>query len=117
MDTKHSINRTAILACAITAAALICASLLAGGFGAARAQDSALPEGWHDGVGGSVNAAGCSAFGWAVDPDDRDRDLQIQILSDGNLVATTTADLPREDLQECPGGTCGFGVNLWGLVT
>jgi hypothetical protein len=56
-------------------------------------------------------------FGWTVDPDDRDRDLQVRILSDGSPVATTTADLPREDVQECPEGTCGFSVNLWGLIS
>jgi len=76
-----------------------------------------FPEGFHDGMEGTVNAAGCSAFGWAVDPDDLDRDLKIQILSDGSQVATTTANLLREDVGSCTGGTCGFYVNLWGVIS
>ena len=78
--------------------------------------EPALPQGAHDGAEGVVHAAGCSAFGWAVDPDNPDRDLQVEILADGNPVTTVTADLLREDLTECPGGTCGFGINLWGLI-
>ena len=78
---------------------------------------SALPEGVHDGAEGTVNAASCSASGWGVDPDDRDRDLQVKILADGRPVATVTADLLREDVTECTGGTCGFGINLWGLIS
>jgi len=83
----------------------------------ASAQESALPEGWHDGTEGTVNAAGCSAFGWAADPDEPDRDLQIQIFADGHWVAETTANLLREDVEACPGGTCGFSVDLWGLIS
>jgi hypothetical protein len=85
--------------------------------GTASAKANLQPEGQHDGIDGTVNAAGCSAFGWAVDPDNRNRDLQVRILSDGSLVATTTADLLREDVEACTGGTCGFGVNLWGLIS
>ena len=85
--------------------------------GNVSAQEPALPEGYHDGMDGTVNAAGCTAFGWAVDPEDRNRDLQVRILADENPVATTTADLLREDVGACTGGTCGFGVNLWGLVS
>ena len=81
------------------------------------AQEPAFHEGNHDGAEGIVNAAGCSTFGWAVDPDNRDRDLQVQIFADGNWIATTTADLTREDVEACPDGTCGFGVDLWGLIS
>ncbi len=86
--------------------------------GGALAQEGGPPYGWHDGNAGEVTATWqCGAFGWAVDPDNRDRDLQIQILADGNPVAAGTADLPREGLGDCPGGTCGFAINLWGQIT
>ena len=101
------------------ASAVLCAIALALGVsGGATAQEPTTPYGWHDGDAGVVTTAWqCSAFGWAVDPENRDRDLQIQILADGNPVATTVADLPREGLPDCTGGTCGFAVNLWGLIT
>ena len=86
----------------------------------ASAQESALPEGWHDGTEGTVNAAGCSAFGWAVDPDDRNRDVLVQILSDSNQVTSINASDYGEDMDTlgiCPGGTCRFTVDLWGLIT
>ena len=88
-----------------------------GNAGATYAQGSTLPEGFHDGMEGTVDANSCTAVGWAVDPDDRNRDLQVQILSDGSPVITMTANLLREDVGACPGGTCGFGVNLWGLIS
>jgi hypothetical protein len=76
------------------------------------------PEGNHDGNEGIVLKLGCSAFGWAVDPEDRVRDLQVRILSDGSQVATVTADEFREDAEElCVGGTCGFSTSLWGLIS
>jgi len=77
-------------------------------------------EGWHDGNEGEVEVNSCTAFGWSADPDDRDRDVQIRILADGNEVATTTASDYGEDMDElgiCPGGTCRFTVNLWGLIS
>lgn len=85
--------------------------------GGVRAQEPAPPEGWHDGAVGTTNAAGCTAFGWAVDPDDRARDLAVQILVDGAPVASTTANLFRPEVTDCQDGTCGFNVNLWGLMT
>ena len=75
------------------------------------------PTGYHDGMEGVVDAAGCTAFGWVADTDDPGRDLQVQIFADGNLVATTVADLLRPDVGECLDGTCGFNVNLWGLIS
>lgn len=116
MDTIHSTNKTRAIRL-LAAVALIGAALLPGSVGVTYAQDSALPVGWHDGVDGTVNAASCGAFGWAVDPDYPDRDLQVQILSDGSPVTTITANLLREDVGACPGGTCGFGANLWGLIS
>ncbi len=101
------------------ASAVACALAIALGMsGGATAQEPSMPYGWHDGNAGVVTTAWqCSAYGWAVDPEDPDRDLQIQIFADGNPVATTVADQLREDVTDCPGGSCGFGVNLWGLIT
>lgn len=75
------------------------------------------PEGFHDGNKGGMDANQCSAFGWAVDPDNRVRDLKVQVLSDGVPVATSTANLPRTDVKACTGGSCGFSINLWGVIT
>ncbi len=87
--------------------------------GYASTNVSVIPEGYHDGGEGDVEANNCSAFGWTVDPDNRDRDLDVRILSDDDPepVATTVADLLREDVSACPGGTCGFNVDLWGLIS
>jgi len=79
-----------------------------------------LPEGFHDFSEGTQNALFCTAEGWAADPDDRNIDLNVRILSDGVEVAQTVADTFREGLDEagaCPGGTCSFNVNLWGLIS
>ncbi|MBM3121472.1 MAG: hypothetical protein FJZ97_04720, partial [Chloroflexi bacterium] len=86
--------------------------------GAARHQSSLVPIGFHDGDSDVVGETWrCSAFGWAVDPDDVNRDLQVQVLADGVVVATTKANLPRAGLEECPEGSCSFGVPLWGLIS
>jgi hypothetical protein len=84
-----------------------------------RAEPVAEPIGNHDGSEGVAGYFGCDARGWTVDPDDYERDLPVQILSDGIPVITTTANLLREDIppEICPGGTCGFNVNLWGLIS
>ena len=81
---------------------------------------SSAPEGFHDFAEGTQNALSCVAEGWAADPNDRDIDLNVRILSDGVEVAQTVADTFREGLDEagaCPGGTCSFNVNLWGLIS
>ena len=78
-----------------------------------------LPEGFHDAAQGIQNQFSCVAEGWATDPNDRSIDLNVRILSDGVEVAQTVADTFRQDLDEagvCPGGTCSFSVNLWGLI-
>lgn len=85
--------------------------------GSVAALEPALPEGWHDGMDGYVNASGCNVFGWTVDSDDRDRDLRVQVLADGNFVIETIANLVREDVDACIDGTCGFGVSLWGVIS
>jgi hypothetical protein len=79
-----------------------------------------LPEGFHDFSEGIQNQFSCVAIGWAADPNDRDIDLNVRILSDGVEVAQTVADIFREGLDAagaCPGGTCSFSVNLWGLIS
>ena len=78
-----------------------------------------LPDGFHDAADGIQNQYSCVAEGWATDPNDRSIDLNVRILSDGEQVAQIVADAFRPDLDEagiCPGGTCGFSVNLWGLI-
>ena len=85
--------------------------------GSVSAEATAPPDGHHDGTSGTVDSKECAAFGWVADPDDPDRDLQIQIFADGNLLTTTTANVLREDVTACTGGTCGFNVNLWGLIS
>jgi hypothetical protein len=78
------------------------------------------PVGNHDGPEGVVGSDACSALGWTVDPDDYERDLTVQILSDGSPVITTTANLLREDIppEICPGGTCVFQSTppVWGAT-
>jgi len=79
-----------------------------------------LPIGFHDGSEGEQDRPGCLAFGWAADPNDRDIDLRTRIMVDGVEVAQIVASDFRQDLKdvgECPEGTCGFTVDLWGLIT
>ena len=88
--------------------------------GTVSAQADGLPEGWHDGMEGHVDANGCTAFGWAVDPDFRDRDVLIQILSDDEWIASAYAEDYGSDMDElgiCPDGKCRFTVNLWDLIS
>jgi len=78
-----------------------------------------LPTGTHDALGGQAGPNSCVAAGWAVDPDDRYADLNIQVLSDGAPVAIAVAGDFRIDLLEAgvsPDGYSAFNVNLWGLV-
>jgi hypothetical protein len=78
-----------------------------------------LPEGFHDFSEGIQNQLSCIAEGWTTDPNDRNIDLNVRILSDGVEVAQAVADAYRQDLDEagvCPGGTCSFSVNLSGLI-
>jgi len=76
-------------------------------------------DGWHDGAEGIGHANSCNVSGFALDTNDRERDLQISVLSDGNEVVSTTADLAWDDLKGVCGddGSCGFYVNLWGHIS
>jgi len=77
------------------------------------------PAGVHDGSEGIVGISECNAFGWAFDPDDYSRDVTVLILSDGITTTTAIADGYRGDINPvfCPEGTCGFSVDLWGLIS
>jgi predicted outer membrane repeat protein len=76
------------------------------------------PTGLHEGASGEVRSTGCSASGWAMDPNVPDREVQVRVLSDTIQVATGSATIYREDLVDtCPNGTCGFFFDLWGLVS
>ncbi len=77
-------------------------------------------SGTHDQYAGSVPASQCRADGWAAYSSDLSLDLNIRILSDGVSVATGTAGTFRQDLQTagvCTGGTCGFYINLSGIIS
>jgi Tol biopolymer transport system component/regulation of enolase protein 1 (concanavalin A-like superfamily) len=74
-------------------------------------------DGWHDYDQGDVPNWACNAGGWVVDTNDRDRDLEIRILADGNEIASATAGSPTDLIGVCgEDGTCGYEVSLWGLV-
>jgi Tol biopolymer transport system component len=75
-------------------------------------------DGQHDYVQNDVPAWACNAGGWVVDSADRDDPLDVRVLSDGEAVALTTANL-QADLQGVCGedGACGYEVDLWGLIT
>ena len=116
-------NQLRFLARLITALLFLAIAFFGAGFRIESGQaiplyPSDLPVGNHDGNDGITNRGGCYASGWAVDPDDLARDLQVRILSDGTPVATVTASDYREDLEGvCTGGTCGFFTTLWGLIS
>jgi predicted outer membrane repeat protein len=77
-----------------------------------------LPAGLHEGSNGTVGRTGCNVSGWTMDPNLPDREVQVRVLSDATQVATGSATLYRADLEDtCPGGTCGFSFELWGLVS
>ena len=83
-------------------------------------EENILPEGFHDGSEGTQSPFCCVAEGWAADPNDRDIDLNVRILSDGVEVAQTVADTFRPDLEEagvCPGGTCSFKLSFGSLIS
>jgi hypothetical protein len=76
-------------------------------------------DGAHTYEQGDVPADACVAGGWAVDTDDRERDLQIRVLADGATVASGIAGIPDTDLVGICGadGSCAFEINLFGRIT
>jgi hypothetical protein len=78
------------------------------------------PVGFHDGSSGQVDQANCVVFGWAIDPDNRDEDINVRVLADGEVVAQKVASAYRSDLNVpdgCTGGTCGFLFDMWKLIS
>lgn len=72
---------------------------------------SAPPVGWMDGVAVSGNAL--SAKGWAIDPDVA-APIQVQLVVDGTVAATGTADAARVGLSAvypAAGDNHGFSIN------
>ncbi|HSK67044.1 MAG TPA: hypothetical protein VK888_08945, partial [Anaerolineales bacterium] len=65
--------------------------------------ESAPPEGGHDGSEGVGHPNTCNAFGWAQDPDDTAREVEVRILDNGNEIAGGMTE------------DHGFYFNLWGL--
>jgi hypothetical protein len=76
-------------------------------------------DGAHTYEQGDVSAHACVAGGWAVDSDDRERDLQIRVLADGSIVASGMAGIPDAELLGICGGdgSCAFEVDLFGRIT
>lgn len=78
----------------------------------------AFIDGTHDYDQSDVPHWACNAGGWAVDTDDRDRDLDIHVLADGEIVTSIIAGNPTDLTGICgEDGTCGYEVSLWGLIT
>lgn len=79
----------------------------------ASAEENVLPVGHHDDHEGMVDGIRCRAFGWAVDPDEPNARLLVRVSVDGDVVATLTADLLRDDLPpELSDGNSGWGIDL-----
>jgi dipeptidyl aminopeptidase/acylaminoacyl peptidase len=104
----------------ITLMVLVCFNLGSPGqvLRAAAQDETYLPSGFHFGNGGQVHSQDCIAIGVAFDLDDTTRNLQVRILSDGELVSTVLADIYIEGAEGfCEGGDCIFIANLWELIT
>ena len=55
--------------------------------------ESAPPAGGHDGSEGVGHANSCNAYGWAQDPDDTTREVQVRILDTGNEIASGSTEV------------------------
>jgi len=79
----------------------------------------ALPVTSYDGLSGLAKLGGCHALGWAQDPDAATTHLNVRVLVDGVVVATTVADLFRQDLLDAGigDGTYAFDVDLASLIS
>jgi hypothetical protein len=80
----------------------------------AVAVENRLPDGTHDGFDLPFARRGeCYANGWAVDPDDPEAAVTVQIIVDGVVVAQVEATEYRQDIVDAgidPAGTAGFTV-------
>lgn len=79
-----------------------------------------LPEGFHDFDEGDVPNWACNAGGWAADPDNREADVNIEVVVDHQTVANLVAGDFRQDLLDagvCVDGNCSFSTSLWGLIS
>ena len=76
--------------------------------------------GSHDGAEEGVDQADCRAYGWIMDANHPEKDVQVRVQVDGVPIAQVVADQYRLDLgafKRCESGTCAFDIDLWGSVT
>jgi Tol biopolymer transport system component len=79
-----------------------------------------LPFGTHDGPDGTQSQYTCSAWGWAVDQDDRNAVVTVRVLVDGVELRRGPAGDFRQDLLDTgtsPTGKAAFVFGLWNDVT
>jgi len=70
----------------------------------------------HPPKGAVTSGSGTTVSGWAVDPDDMNTPVQVQVFIDGQWLATTTANISRPDVQAKAGAiNVGFSVDIPGL--
>ena len=104
MNTKHSIKpELKRLLANILGIFVILAMAFPVTGNVAALVESAPPEGGHDGSEGVGHPNSCNAFGWAQDPDDNTREVEVRILDNGNEIASGSTE------------DHGFYFNLWGL--
>jgi hypothetical protein len=96
------------------------ATLLMAGSMLPAATRAAVPFGTHDGPDGPQSQYTCSAWGWAVDPDDRTAVVTVRVLVDGVELRRGLADEFRQDLLDSatsPTGKAAFVFGLWQDLT
>ena len=84
------------------------------------AVSAVAPNGTHDGPDGPQSQYTCSAWGWAVDADDRIAVVTVRVLVDGVELRRGPADDFRQDLLDTgtsPTGKAAFVFGLWDDVT
>jgi hypothetical protein len=99
--------------------ALVAALLIAGSMVPAATR-AAVPFGTHDGPDGPQSQYTCSAWGWAVDPDDRNAVVTVRVIVDGVELRRGPADDFRQDLLDTgtsPTGKAAFVFGLWDDLT
>ena len=65
---------------------------------------TSLPAGEHFGTEGIAHSNSCNAFGWAQDPDDPTRPVQVRIFADDDDNEVASGETSEQ----------GFSFNLWG---